>query len=553
MVKKLTAVISFCLLIALSMAQTGYSNFSQQSARLNTLSKNYPQLVKLKSISKTVGGKDIWMMSIGNGNTENNPGIAVIGGVEGSHLLGTELAIGFAEKLLQGSNTDSIKNILNKTSFYVFPNMSPDAMEQYFAPLVYERQGNASQTDDDRDGKPDEDGFDDLDKNGKITWMRIESPVGDYKINPEDKRSLVKADITKGEKGTYLLMKEGVDNDKDGKLNEDGEGGVWFNKNLSFSHPSFSPGAGEFAVSENETRALLDQLFQLFNIYAVVGFATNNNLSAPLTFNAGSTTTRIVTGWLEPDTKVNAMVSDLYNKITNMKDAPKTTNGGGDLLSWGYYHYGRFSFSTPGWFVPKAATDTTKKNKSDSIKKEKAPSVEDANSNYMRWAASQGVTGTFTDWKKVEHPDFPGQNVEVGGVDPFALINPPFKEAGDITNKHVNFLLKLAALQPELDIIHVKTEKIGGGISRITATVINRGALPSHSKLGERTYWVKRINVKLNILNNQSIISGKKIQLLNSMEGYSEKELSWLVKGAGKVILEAGSPTTGSKKIEISL
>lgn len=553
MTKKLTALISCCLLIASAMAQSGYSNFSQQSARLNALSKNYPQLVKLKSIAKTVGGKDIWMMSIGNGNTETKPGIALIGGVEGNHLLGTELAIGFAEKLLQGSNTDSIKSVLNKTSFYVFPNMSPDAMEQYFAPLLYERQGNASPTDDDRDGKLNEDGFDDLDKNGKITWMRIESPVGDYKINPEDKRSLVKADIAKGEKGTYLLMREGIDNDKDGKLNEDGEGGVWFNKNLSFSHPSFSPGAGEFAVSENETRALLDQLFQLFNVYAVVGFATNNNLSVPLTFNAANTTTRVVTGWLEPDTKVNAMVSDLYNKATAMKDAPKATNGGGDLLSWGYYHYGRFSFSTPGWFVPKTAADTTKKDKSDSTKKEKAPSVEDANSNYLRWAASQGITGTFTDWKKVEHPDFPGQNVEVGGVDPFVLINPPFKLVEDITNKHVNFLLKLAALQPEVDIIHVKTEKIGGGISRITASIINRGALPSHSKLGERTYWVKRINVKLNILRNQSVISGKKIQLLNSIEGYSEKELSWLVKGAGKVILEAGSPTTGSKKIEISL
>ena len=553
MIKKLTAAISCCLLVAFSMAQPGYSNFTQQSARLSALGKSYPKLVTIKSIAKTAGGKDIWMMSIGSGNTETKPGIAVIGGVEGNHLLGTELAIGFAEKLLQGSNTDSIKNLLNKTSFYIFPNMSPDAMEQYFAPLLYERQGNASQSDDDRDGKLNEDGFDDLDKNSKITWMRIESPVGDYKINPEDKRSLLKADITKGEKGNYLLMREGVDNDKDGKLNEDGEGGVWFNKNLSFGHPSFSPGAGEFAVSENETRALLDNLFQLFNVYAVVGFASNNNLSAPISFNAGSTTTRVVTGWLEPDTKVNAMVSDLYNKATAMKDAPKAANAGGDLLSWGYYHYGRFSFSTPGWFVPKATADTTKKDKSDSTKKEKAPSIEDANSNYLRWAASQGVIGSFTDWKKVEHPDFPGQNVEVGGLDPFVLINPPFKLVGDITNKHVNFLLKLAALQPEIDIVNVKTEKIGGGLSRITASVINRGALPSHSKLGERTYWVKRINVKLNIFSNQSIISGKKIQLLNSMEGYGEKELSWLVKGSGKVILEAGSPTTGSKKIEISL
>ncbi len=554
MIKKLTAVICFYFLsLAATLAQTGYSDYSHQSNRLNILSKNYPQLVKLKSITKTVGGKDIWMLAIGIGNTETKPGIAVIGGVEGNHLLGTELAIGFAEKLLQGSNTDSIKNLLAKTTFYIFPNMSPDAMEQYFAPLKYERQGNAVQTDDDRDGKLNEDGYDDLDKNGRITWIRIESPVGDYKTNPEDPRCLVKADMAKGEKGKYLLLSEGIDNDKDGNFNEDGEGGVWFNKNFSFKHPSFTPGSGEFAVSENETRALLDNLFQLFNVYAVVGFSSDNNLSSPYTFNPANATTRIVTGWLEPDVKVNAQVSGLYNKTTNMKDAPKKNAAGGDLLSWGYYHYGRFSFSTPGWFVPKTGADTTKKAVADSVKKEKTFVEEDAVANYLRWAARQGITDGFTEWKKIEHPDFPGQNVEVGGIDPFVLYNPPYKMVAEITNTHTDFLIKLAALQPEIDIINVKTEKIGGGISRITASVINKGALPSHSKLGERTYWVKRINVKLNILNNQSIISGKKIQLLNSLEGYGVKELSWLVKGPGKIILEAGSPTTGSKKIEISL
>ena len=171
----------------------------------------------------------------------------------------------------------------------------------------------------------------------------------------------------------------------------------------------------------------------------------------------------------------------------------------------------------------------------------------------MRWAAKQAITDGFTEWKKIEHPDFPGQTVEVGGLDPFVLTNPPYKMVAEITDKHTSFLLKFAALQPEIDIINIKTEKIGGGISRITVSIINKGALPSHSKLGERTYWVKRINVKLNPSNNQSIISGKKIQLLNSMEGYSVKELSWLIKGTGNVSLEAGSPTTGTKKIGISL
>lgn len=569
MIKRLTALVCSFVFVIAAFAQTGYSNYNQQSARINNLVKGFPQLVKLKSIAKTVGGKDIWMITIGSGNTEAKPAIAVIGGVEGSHLLGAELAIGFAEKSLQGSNVDSIKNLLAKTTFYVFPNMSPDAMEQYFAPLKYERQGNATQTDDDRDGKLNEDGYEDLDKDGRITFMRVQSPVGEYKINQDDKRSMVKADITKGEKGQYLLMHEGVDNDKDGSFNEDGEGGVWFNKNFSFGYPAFTKGAGEFAVSENETRALADNLFQLFNVYAVVSFSSNNNLSTPYTFNAGNTTTRIITGWLEQDAKVNATVAELYNKTAGMKDAPKVTAAGGDILSWAYYHYGRFSFSTPGWSVPKTGADTTKKaltdttrktladttkkSAADTSKKEKPVMMEDATANYLRWASREGIVDGFTDWKKIEHPDFPGQQVEVGGIDPFVLTNPPYKMVTEIAAKHTDFLIKLAALQPEIDIINTKTEKIGGGLTRITASVINRGALPSHSKLGERTYWVKRINVKLNLSGNQTVVSGKKIQLLNSLEGYSVKELSWLVSGSGKVVLEAGSPTTGIKKLEITL
>jgi hypothetical protein len=59
--------------------------------------------------------------------------------------------------------------------------------------------------------------------------------------------------------------------------------------------------------------------------------------------------------------------------------------------------------------------------------------------------------------------------------------------------------------------------------------------------------------VKVNTGNGQSMISGKKIQLLNSLEGLSSKELTWLIKGSGKITVEAGSPTTGSKRIEISL
>lgn len=546
MIKTFLAIILTLFLFSCNLqAQSGYSNYQQQVNRVAAIAKLYPQLVKTKSITKTAGGKEVWMLTIGNGNTETKPGMAIIGGVEGNHLLGTELALGFAEKLLQAGTTDSIKNLLNKTTFYIFPNMSPDAMEQYFAGLKYERQGNFTTTDEDRDGKINEDGYDDLDGNGKIGWLRIESPIGEYKTHPDDERVLVKADLTKGEKGKYLLITEGVDNDKDGRFNEDGEGGVAFNKNLSFKHPSFTAGAGEFPASENETRALLDNLYPLYNVYAVVSFSSGNNLSSPNSFVAATTTPRVITGWLEPDTKVNAMVSDLYIKTIKMKDAPKSPAPGGDLLSWAYFHYGRYSFGTPGWFVPKFQPDTTKK--------EKPLAVDDVGAHYLRWVEKQGISNAFTPWKKIQHPDFPGQVVEVGGPDPFVLLNPPFSLVDSITNKHTEFLIRLAGYQPELDIVNIKTEKLGAGLTRITASIMNKGVMASHAKLGERSYWVKRINVKLNLQNNQSVVSGKKIQVLNSLEALSSKEITWLVKGAGKVVLEAGGPTTGIKRTEINL
>nr|WP_294904623.1 M14 family metallopeptidase [uncultured Lacibacter sp.] len=542
--KMLVCILGLFVYSSLS-AQSGYSNFATQTNRIEALAKAHPQWVKVKSLTKTTGGKDIWQITIGSGNTETKPAIAVVGGVEGNAPLSTELAIGFAENLLQSINSDSIKNLLNKTTFYIFPNMSPDAMEQYFASLRYERQGNAVSTDDDRDGKNNEDGYDDLDGNGKITWMRVESPVGTHRVHPNDPRVLIKADVSKGEKGTYLLFTEGKDNDKDGTFNEDGEGGVWFNKNLSFKHPSFSQGAGEFPASEKETRALLDELFERFNVYAVVSFSSNNNLSTAYAFNPQTANVPILAGWLLPDTKVNSLVSDIYNKSVALKDAPASSATGGDFLSWGYYHYGRFSFSTPGWWVPKT--------KPDSTKNEKAFIVEDAAANYLRWAGQQNISNVFTEWKTIQHPDFPGQKVEVGGVDPFVLHTPPYSLVPDLVKKHSSFLVKLAAAQPEVDIINVKTEKLANGLTRITVDLVNKGALPSHSKVGERSYWVKRINVKVNNSSSQSIISGKKIQLLNALEGFGSTQLSWLIKGSGKLSIEAGSPTTGSKTIEVTL
>ncbi|SJZ51385.1 M14 family metallopeptidase [Sediminibacterium ginsengisoli] len=543
--RKISLLVAAAFLLCVSLRAQDYSNYAGQGARLDALVKAYPQLATLKSLTKTNGGKDIWLLTIGTGKTEAKPAIAVIGGVEGSHLLGTEMAIGFAENLLKGSNTDSIRNLLARTTYYVFPNMSPDAMEQYFGKLRYERNGNTTETDDDRDGRLNEDGFDDLDGNGKITMMRVTSPVGDYKLHPDDARVLIKADAAKGEKGTYLLLTEGIDNDKDGKQDEDGEGGIAFNRNLTYRHNTFAPGAGDFPASEKETRALLDFLFDAFNVYAVVSFGSNNNLSAAIPYNPGAAQQRIVAGYLEPDARVNGVISDLYNKVTGTKDAPKTNAGGGDLMSWGYFHYGRYSYSTPGWWVPKAKADTAKK--------EKPFTVEDPAANYLRWAAQQGITNTFTDWKTVQHPDYPGQQVEVGGLDPYVLINPPFKMTGEIVKKHTEFLVKLAGKQPELEVLNLKTEKLANGLARVSFSLVNKGGMSTHTKLGERSYFLKKVKIDVKTGDKQEVVGGRKTTLLPALDAGTQQQFNWVIKGSGKLTIEAGCPTAGYKTIEVNL
>ena len=249
-----------CVCIATFLEAQTYSNHAQISQRLKSLEAANSTLAKLQSLAKTAGGKDIWVLEIGGGDRANHPGIAVLGGSEGSHLLGQELSLGFAEKLLANSQKDSIKNLLNTTTFYVFPSLSPDAAEQYFASVKYERSANATPTDDDRDGKINEDPFEDMNSDGQISMIRIEDPAGKWKTHPADNRIMILANLEKGEQGKYMLVTEGTDNDKDGKANEDGEGGVHFNKSLTFDPPYFMPGAGEHPVSELENRALLDYL-----------------------------------------------------------------------------------------------------------------------------------------------------------------------------------------------------------------------------------------------------------------------------------------------------
>lgn len=525
-----------------------YSDHAKLTQRLNALASANSQTTKLTSLAKTAGGKDIWLLEVGSGDRSNRPAIAVIGGVEGSHILGSELATGFAEKLLASANTDTIRTLLANTTFYIFPNVSPDASEQYFAKLKYERSGNATGTDDDRDGKLNEDPFEDMNNDGQITWIRIEDQTGKWKVHPGDPRVMVVANAEKGESGKYNLISEGTDNDKDGKFNEDGDGGIHFNKSLTFDPPYFTAGAGEHPVSEIENRALLDFLYERFNVFAVVTFGPTNNLSEPWKFDKSKNSGRIPGGIMENDARQNRLASDLYRKAVTLKDAPAAGPQKGDLSQWAYFHYGRQSFSTPGWWPPKFEIPKD----STAAKKFKANEDKNADVDFIRWADRENQA-VFMNWTKISHPDFPNMNAEIGGFKPFVRTNPPFSYVDKLVGEHTAFLLNLANKKPQVDLINLKAEPLGGNVTRVTVTIQNRGLFPAITDVGKNNNWIKLVKVSLNTANDQSIVGGKKITLLSNLEAGESKTMSWLVKGKGKVTIEAGAPQTGIKTLNADL
>jgi len=514
-----------------------YNNANQLAQRLRSLA-NGSANASLTSIAKTEGGKDIWMLTLSKGDADSKPAMAVLGGVEGKHLLGVELAVSFAEKLL-ADHSDA----LDQTTFYVFPNMSPDATEQYFAALKYERSGNAKSTDDDRDGRFNEDPFEDLDGNGMITMMRVEDATGDWITHPADDRIMIKANKGKGEKGQYKYLTEGSDNDKDGAFNEDGEGGIHFNKSLTYQFPYFKPGAGEHPVSEMENRALLDLLYTKTNVYGIFTFGPGNNLSSPWKYNRAGASKRVVTSILKSDAGLNKLAADAYGKTVGMKDAPPSGAQGGDFFQWAYFHFGRLSFGTPGWWAPMVKGDSTMK-----ANKDKNREV-----NLLRWAEQEGLDGYFVDWKEMDHPDFPGQKVEVGGIAPFKMLNPPYAMVSEVADKHTQYIVELAGLQASVALINLKVEEVGKGLTRITVDLYNGGTLPTHSQMGARSKWLNRLKVTLKLGRGQEVVSGRPVQLINSVGGDNSQTLTWLVKGKGSLDIEAGAPHVGNDKLTVNL
>ena len=515
-------------------AQAQYNNFKTMSQKIEALKSEYPAICSVKSLVKTAGGKEIYVLTIGTGNRDNKPGIAVLGGIEGSHVLGKELASGFAYTLLKESASPEIKALLDKITFYVFPDVSPDATEQFFSDLKYERTVNSRSTDDDRDFLFDEDPYEDLNKDGLITLIRVSDFSAKFIESDEDKRVMIPADLSKGQNGKYLLFSEGIDNDKDGIFNEDGAGGVNFNRNFSYNYEEFGLNAGMHPVSEPETKAVADFLFDRFNIYAVFSFGPQDNLGQPWKALDHPENEKKITSVMKSDETINKLVSDKYHEITGAKGAPLAKTAPGNFMDWAYFHYGRYSFSTPAWWYP--------------VDKGKNPEAA-----FLKFAEKNKIKDIFVPWSEISHPDFPGKKTEVGGIKPFVMMNPPADTLGDLINKNFKFITTIAGMHPELEFLDIKIDNAGEDIFRITLKLHNKGIFSTCAEIGRKNMWTRIMRINLEPQTGQSLLSGLKVQRVDPLDGDQSKEFSWLINGKGSLKITAGALNTGTINATVDL
>jgi hypothetical protein len=530
----------------------GYADHVAFVAQVRELEKC--DVVAARSLGKSVGGRDVWLLTIGTANeVDRKPAIVVLGNLHGPHLAGAELAMRMAQRLAKFAESDpKTGELLKSHTFYFIPRPSPDACEKCFAAPYREAAGNERKTDDDRDFEFGEDPPDDLNGDGWITQMRVADPTGGWRTHPDDPRILIPIDPKKNERGEFRVLTEGKDDDGDEAWSEDGGDGVELNRNFPFRYEPFAKGTGPHAVSEPEHRALADFLFDRPNVALVFSFSPENNLFHPWKPNPQAEGARHKTTVRSADAPILEYLASEYRELHGGKDVPAAVESRGSVSQWAYFYYGRWSLSARGWWVPKIdppAAEGEAKKPTDSRAADQL--------NALRWLEREKIDG-FVPWTKVEHPDFPGREVEVGGFKPFYLLNAPAKELDALAEKHLSFVTKLPEWFPELAITESRAEHLGGGIVRIRATVANVGFLPTMSEIGQINGEAYPLWGALDLPEGTTFLQGSRRTKLPRLTGSGGKtERTWLVRIPGElpgtISLSFAAPSVGSVEQAIEI
>ena len=339
---------------ALAAPPAGYMDYAALSKAVHDLAASSSNC-HVDVLGQSVEKRDLLLLTLSSDQNEaaKRPALLITAGLDARHRVGTETALRVAQRLLKDH-----ADLLNAMTVYVIPCVNPDGMERNAGPVNYGHIGNLRPVDEDRDGAVDEDGPQDLNGDGVITMMRrVNPPLDDtatMMADPAEPRLLKKPDAEKGERAVYSIYIEGLDVDGDGKIAEDGPGGIDLDKNFMHRWPEHDIDAGPFQLSEPESAAIAKFVIDHRNIVEAITYGRHDNL-----VNVPDSRPKDVTGEAPKDLDGDDAgyykeIAKLFKETTGQERAPQNDIAGAFEV-WLYAQRGIPSFATVVWGRPEAS------------------------------------------------------------------------------------------------------------------------------------------------------------------------------------------------------
>ncbi len=509
----------------------------------------HPNTCRLSSIGKSYQGRDLWLITVTDftrGKADEKPAMYIDGNIHSNEIQGTEFSLYTAWYLceMQGQNA-WVDSLLAQRTLYIVPTINPDGRENY---LKEPNNPHSPRTglvprDNDGDGLVDEDTYDDIDGDGNITQMRRRSPYGRFIQSPEDPRLLVPA--PPGTQGEWeLLGSEGIDNDGDGAVNEDGVGGYDPNRNWPWRwQPQYVQGGSDFyPTSLPETQAVVNFVIAHPNIAGAQSYHNNGGM--------------ILRGPGVPQDefrpqdvrvfdelgRVGERILPGYRYMTVWKDLYIVWGG---ELDWFYGAEGIVTFSNELWTDFKMFE--TNERSSDRYDR---PEYE-----FDRLLL---FGDAFVDWKPFNHPQY--GPIEVGGFKKtFGRAEPGFLLRAE-AHRNMAFTLFQAYQLPKVEVDSIAVRPLGNGLTEVIAIIANRRLVPTHTQQDLENHINAPDIVTLTggtvvsgyrIINDRTGESVEQRRNANRLElaniaGRSVERVKWVVRGNGPFTVTVTSVKGGS-------
>ncbi len=255
--------------------------YEELSDALRSWAEEAPQLCALESIGTSFEGRDIWLVTVTNGETgahQDKPGFLIEANIHSMEWTGSTAALHLIQRLLTGYGEDeAVTRALDTRVFYVIPRLNPDGAERGLEERRFIRSSVRPYPHDQQD-----DGLrvEDIDGDGRVLYMRVEDPVGAWRRHPDEPRLLVRREPVDGpdDGPFYRLLGEGRIENYDGvtiKIPPPLEG-LDLNRNFpaEWAPEGEQRGAGPYPTSEPEVRAMVEAVMARPNITGHIAYHT---------------------------------------------------------------------------------------------------------------------------------------------------------------------------------------------------------------------------------------------------------------------------------------